>query len=330
MPEDELLDEQQETVDEWKAEAGKWKELATEHEKTATESAAAVQRLAELEKSTKDQADEHAEKLKATQAEAAAAAKAADERGQRTADEWRVEAEKWKQLSQKNEQLAKQNLAAVKRLEKLEADKATTTTAADKAKAEAEKIAAETKADLEAKATQAELRATRLAVAQELQVPTALVGLLSGDSKREIEQSADRLLRELANNKQPEVQAAAQAAAQAAVESQQKAKEDDELAQARKLLAQAEIKALRLEVATEKQLPSGLAEMLNANTREELAGQADALLAAIGGAKAAERSTRARMPTERLRSGALPEGASDSDIDPGKLADSILRRNRGY
>jgi hypothetical protein len=36
------------------------------------------------------------------------------------------------------------------------------------------------------------------------------------------------------------------------------------------------------------------------------------------------------MPTERLRSGALPEGAGEPDIDPGAIADNILRRNRGY
>jgi hypothetical protein len=83
-------------------------------------------------------------------------------------------------------------------------------------------------------------------------------------------------------------------------------------------------------VATEKQLPPGLADLLTGSNREQLDRQADALVAAIGGVKSAERSTRARMPTERLRSGAMPDGAGDSDIDPGKIADSILRRNRGY
>lgn len=313
-------DEPEESVEEWQAEAGKWKQKAVEAEKAAAENSGAVERLAELEKSTKGQADEHAEQLKATKAEAEQAAKSAEERGEKTAAEWRSEAEKWKQLSQKNEQLAKQNLAAVKRLEKLEAEK----DAADKKAAKAESRSAETKADLEAKATQAEIKAMRLAVARELSVPSDLADLLEGSSKREIEQSADKLMRALAANKPPEPEV------EKAAEVQAKAKEDSELAEARKLLAEAELKAMRLEVATEKQLPPELADMLNGRTREDLERQADRILAAIGGVKPAEKSTRARMPTERLRSGALPEGAGDSDIDPGKLADSILRRNRGY
>lgn len=325
MTVDEEIDEEaEESVEEWRDEAGKWKQKAAEAERAAAENAGAAARLAELEKSTKDEADQHADELKATKAEAEQAAKTAEERGEKTAAEWREEAEKWKHLSQRNEQLAKQNLAAAKRLERLEADTATATTKATKAKAESDAKTAETKADLEAKATQAELKAMRLAVAQELRVPNALIDLLSGSSKREIEQSADRLLRELAANKAPEPETVK------AAEVEKQAKEDGELAEARKLLAEAEVKALRLEVATDKQLPSGLAEMLNARTREDLERQADALLSAIGGVKSAERSTRARMPTERLRSGALPEGVADSDVDPGKLADSILRRSRGY
>jgi fused signal recognition particle receptor len=323
MSDEEEYDEADDTS-EWQAEAGKWKQKASEAERAAAENAGAAARLAELEKATSGQADEHAEALKAAKAEADEAARAAEERGDKTAAEWRAEAEKWKQLSQKNEQLAKQNLAAARRLEKLDAEGATATEKAAKVKAAAEAQTAETKADLEAKATQAELKAARLAVAQELGVPTALIDLLSGASKREIEQSADKLLRELAANKQPEPETVQ------AAEVQQKAKEDGELAEARKLLVEAEIKALRLEVATDKKLPSGLAELLNARTREELERQADALVTAIGGVKSAERPTRGRMPTERLRSGALPEGAGDSDIDPGKLADSILGRNRGY
>lgn len=322
-------------ADEWQAEAEKWKQKAAEQEKAAAENSAAAERLAQLEKTQQQREDEHAEQLLAAAQDVSQQLEAVQQEGEKTAAEWRAEAEKWKALARKNEDLAKKNLAAVARVERLEVDAATATTKAAKAKAEAERAravsdarAAETKADLEAKATKAELKAIRLAVAQELNVPTALVDLLAGSSKREIEQSADRLLRELAANKQPEPEAVQ--AAKNAAEAEQKAKEDSELAQARKLLAEAETKALRLEVATEKQLPPGLAEMLTANSREDLVSQADALLAAIGGVRSAEKSTRARMPTERLRSGALPEGAVDSDIDPGKLADSILRRNRGY
>lgn len=321
---DEELDEATETVEEWQAEAGKWKQQAAEAEKAAAENAEAATRVAQLEGTLTEREKRHAEKLAEAERLAVEAEKAAKAEGERTAAEWQAEAEKWKAATRKFEDLAKKNLAAAARLEKLEAEK--TKAAAEGAKAADQ--AAETKADLEAKATQAELKALRLSVAQELDVPTALVELLSGSSKREIEASADKLLRELAANKAPEPEAIK--AARAAVEQAAKAKEDGELAQARKLLAEAETKALRLEVATEKQLPPGLAELLTGNSREQLDRQADALLTAIGGVKAADRSTRARMPTERLRSGALPDGAAEPDIDPGKLADSILRRNRGY
>lgn len=309
-----------ESPEEWQAEAGKWKELAAKHERRAAENAGAAERLAQIEKTSSTKDDEHAEQLRAAKAEAEQAAEAAKAEGAKSADEWKTEAARWKEAARKFEDTAKKNFAAAARLEKLEAEKADATAKAAKADAQA----AETKADLEAKATQAELKAMRLAVAQELHVPSALIGLLSGASKREIEQSANKLLRELAANKAPEPEVA-----QAAQE-QAKAKEDTELAEARKLLAEAEVKALRLEVATEKQLPSGLADMLNGRTRDELVSQADALLAAIGGVKSAEKTTRGRMPTERLRSGALPEGAGEPDIDPTAIAEKILRSNRGY
>jgi hypothetical protein len=324
QPDEETDAVETESAEEWQAEAGKWKQKATEAQKAAAENSAAAQRLADLEKTQQEREDDHAQQLLAAAGAVEEQVEAARQEGTKTADDWKAEAEKWKALARKSEDLAKKNLAAVARLEKLEAEKA----AAAASSSKAQEQAAETKADLEAKATQAELKAMRLAVAQELEVPTALVELLSGSSKREIEASAERLLRELAANKQPEPEKIK--AAKAAVEEAAKAKEDGELAQARKLLAEAETKALRLEVATEKQLPPGLAEMLTGNTREQLDRQADALLTAIGGVKTADRSTRSRMPTERLRSGALPDGAGEPDIDPGKLADSILRRNRGY
>ncbi len=321
---EEELDGTEESVEEWKIEASKWKEKAAEAGKAAAENQGAAARLAELEKTQQERDDDYAQQLLAATKATEDAAETARQEGEKSAADWRSEANKWKELAQKHEQLSKKNLAAVARLEKLEAEKVAADTKATKAQAQS----AETKADLEAKATQAELKALRLSVAQELEVPTALVELLSGSSKREIEASADKLLRELAANKQPEPEKVQ--AAKAAVEEAAKAKEDGELAQARKLLAEAETKALRLEVATEKQLPPGLADLLTGSTREQLDRQADALVTAIGGVKTAERSTRARMPTERLRSGALPDGAGDAEIDPGKLADSILRRNRGY
>lgn len=323
--EDELADDEEtdpaDSAEDWEAEAGKWKQKASEAQKAATENAAAAQRLADLEKTAQQREDEHAEQLLSAATATQEQVEAARQEGTKTAEEWKAEAEKWKAHARKNEETAKKNLAAAARLEKLEAEQATAAANATKA----QEKAADTKAELEAKATQAELKAMRLSVAQELAVPTPLVELLSGSSKREIEASAEKLLRELAANKAPEPEKVKAAAEQAA-----KAKEDGELAEARKLLAEAEVKALRLEVATDKQLPPGLAELLTGRTRETLDAQADALLTAIGGVKAADKSTRARMPTERLRSGALPDGAGEPEIDPGKLADQILRRNRGY
>ncbi|HEX7160539.1 MAG TPA: hypothetical protein VF223_04790 [Trebonia sp.] len=311
--------EESDSADEWQAEAEKWKQKAAEAERTAAENAGAAERLAALEKAQQGRDDEYAQQLLAAAEATDEQVKAARQDGAKTAAEWQAEAEKWKELAKKNEQLAKGSVGAARALEKLEAEKAEA--AAKTTKVEAK--AAETKADLEAKATQAELKAMRLSVAHELKVPTALVELLSGSSKREIEQSADKLLRELAANKAPEPEQTK------AAEDQQKAKEDGELAEARKLLAEAEIKALRLEVATEKQLPSGLADMLNGRTREELDRQADALVAAIGGGRS-ETSTRARMPVSRLRPGALPDGANEPDADPQAVAESIMRRSRGY
>lgn len=326
---DKELEDDAESAEEWQAEAEKWKQKATEAEKAAAENSSAAQRLADLEKSQQDREDDYAQQLLAAAGLTEQQIEAARQEGAKTAAEWQAEAEKWKAHARKNEDLAKKNLAAATRLQKLEAQREAETAAATDKVTKAEAKAAETRADLEAKATQAELKAMRLAVAQELDVPAALIELLSGSSKREIEASADRLLRELAANKQPEVEALKAASAKAAAEQAAKAKEDGELAQARQLLVEAEVKALRLEIATDKQLPPGLADLLTGRTREQLDRQADALLTAVGGVKA-ERSTRSRMPTERLRSGALPEGAGEPDIDPGKLADSILRRNRGY
>lgn len=328
MSDEEFDETADQSAEEWQAEAGRWKQKAYEAERAAAEHADAAARLAELEKSAQRSETDYAEQLKAAAAEGDEKAKAAKEQGDKSADDWRAEAEKWKQLAQKNEQLAKGSVGAARALEKMRAEDEAAKAKAAEVKAESDTRTAETKADLEAKATQAELKAMRLEVAKELGVPIPLVELLAGQNKREIEQSADRLMREVANNKQPEpekVKAAEDAAKQEAA-----AKEDGELAQARKALAEAEVKALRLEIATEKQLPSALADMLNARTREELERQADALLTAIGGVKSAEKSTRSRMPTSRLRSGALPDGANEPEPDARAIAEKIMQRSRGY
>lgn len=300
-----------ETVEEWKAEAEKWKQQASEHEKAAKEHAGAAERLAEVEQTSQQQEDEHTEQMLAAAVEAEQEAQSARTEGEKTAADWQAEAEKWKALSRKNEGLAKANLAAARRLEKLEADGQA-----------AEQKAAETAADLEAKATDAEAKALRYEVAQEMGVPKELMSLLSGTSKKEIEEQADRLLVTLDRNKPPEPE-------QDTSEDEELAKERSELAEARKRAEEAEAKALRYEVAAERQLPSGLADLLTATNRDELLRQADALLAAVGPKPTDEVSTRARMPTKRLRSGALPEG-TEPESDPSNVAAEVLRRNRGY
>lgn len=302
-----------ETVDEWRAEAEKWKQQASEHEKAARENAGAAERLAEVEQTTQQQEDEHSEQMLAAAVEAEAQTEAAREAGEKTAADWQAEAEKWKALSRKNEDLARKNLAAARRLEKLEADGKV-----------AEQKAAETAADLEAKATDAEAKALRYQVAQEMGVPKELLSLLSGTSKKEIEEQADRLLVTLDRNRPPEPEPEPETEEDARL-----AKEREELVEAKQRAAEAEAKAIRLEVAAEKQLPGSVADLLTASTRDELLRQADALLRVIGPRTADDVSTRARMPTKRLRSGAIPEGA-ESEPDPSAVASAVLRRNRGY
>lgn len=311
-----------ESAEEWKAEAEKWKQQASEHEKAARENAGAADRLAEVEHTGQQKDDAHAEELLAAAVEAEQQEKAARTEGEKTAAEWQAEAEKWKTLSRKNEDLAKKNLAAVRRLEKLEADGELAKETADKTKAQLEAKAAETAAELTAKATAAEAQAIRYEVAQEMGVPKELLSLLTGNSKREIEDQAEKLLITLDQNKPPEP-------GPDPAETEKLEKERAELAEAKQRAEQAEAKALRFEIAAEMQLPSGVADLLTANTREDLVRQGEALLKAVGPRPSDEVSTRARMPTKRLRSGSLPEGA-EPEPDPSDVAASVLRRNRGY
>lgn len=319
----EAAQDQTETADEWRAEAEKWKQQASDHERAARENAGAAERLAEVEHTTQQQEDQHTEQLLAAAVEAESETQAVRQEGEKTAAEWQAEAEKWKALSRKNEDLAKKNLAAVRRLEKLEVDGEQAKESADKTKAELEAKAAETAAELEAKATEAEAKAIRYEVAQQMGVPKELLSLLTGNSKREIEDQAEKLLITLDQNKPPEPEDVK------AADDEKLAKERAELAEAKQRAEQAEAKALRFEIAAEMQLPAGVADLLTASTREDLMRQGEALLKVVGPRPADEVSTRARMPTKRLRSGALPEGA-EAEPDPSDVAAAVLRRNRGY
>jgi hypothetical protein len=88
----------------------------------------------------------------------------------------------------------------------------------------------------------------------------------------------------------------------------------DKLTAAEQRAVGAEQRALRMEVAQAKGLTASQAKRLVGATQEELEADADELLAAF----AAENQDGERppgRPTERLRSGAVPEAEPEPDID---------------
>lgn len=106
------------------------------------------------------------------------------------------------------------------------------------------------------------------------------------------------------------------------------------LADAEKRAVEAEKRALRLEVALDKGLNKTQAKRLVGDTEEELASDADELLASFrppgdddstpgeGGD-----TTRKGRPTERLTPGAAPSAEPEKDTDD--LVDAVVSR-RGY
>lgn len=103
--------------------------------------------------------------------------------GQEQTPDYKAEAEKWKALSRKHEQRAKANEAAAKRVEELESS----------SKTETERLADQAKA-AQKRAEDAEQRALRYEVALDKQVPANLMKFLSGESREDMEASADELL----------------------------------------------------------------------------------------------------------------------------------------
>jgi hypothetical protein len=109
----------------------------------------------------------------------------------------------------------------------------------------------------------------------------------------------------------------------------------DKVTAAEAKAAEAEHRALRLEVAVTKSLTPALAKRLVGTTREELESDADELLSTLGGTPAVEAAkgaadkttttggTRGR-PTEKLLPGAVPS-AEAVEMDPAKLAAKIPR-----
>lgn len=90
--------------------------------------------------------------------------------------------------------------------------------------------------------------------------------------------------------------------------------------------AKAELRAARLEVATEKGLPSSAVKFLTGETGEELAASADELLGLMA-ASEPEPATAApqRRPQERLKPGASPD--AEPQASPKDIAAALFRQH---
>lgn len=92
---------------------------------------------------------------------------------------------------------------------------------------------------------------------------------------------------------------------------------------AEKKLAEAESRALRLEIAHEKGLTPSQAKRLVGSSKEELEADADELLEAFKSTD--DRSdSPSRRPKEKLRPGASSQ--EEPDVSPSKVADEILSK----
>lgn len=104
----------------------------------------------------------------------------------------------------------------------------------------------------------------------------------------------------------------------------------DSLTVAEKRAADAEARALRLEVAAEKGLTMAQAKRLVGETREELEADAVELLESFGatGNGAGGAKPPAGKPKEKLRPGHVPDG-DGGEPDMGKVADLVFQQARG-
>lgn len=298
------------TAAEWQAEAEKWKQQAREHEAEAKRNAGAAQAFEQAQARIEGTEADTAKQVAETVAEAEARIAETRAEGERTAAEWQAEAEKWKGLAAKHEDRSKANALAAAQLEQLEAGKVDANAEIDAAKAE-----------IEAKATDAELVALRHKVAAEYRLPAELQQFLTGNSEREIQDHADRLLATIERHPKPEPEPEPTGEPDPAKVA--------ELAEVQARAAAAEAKALRFEVANTKGLPAELVEFLTADNREALEAQADALLTHVG--SQGEQSSRAKMPARNLRPGSMPDdGPYEREPDPDAIAEKIIRNRRGY
>ena len=97
------------------------------------------------------------------------------------------------------------------------------------------------------------------------------------------------------------------------------------LSAAEKRAQEAEVRALRLEVAAEKGLTPAQARRLVGGTKEELESDADDLLASF---PSSTPDAAPRKPQERLRPGSLPSGDQPEETDPAKLARAARARSQ--
>ena len=310
----ETVDTQDTTSDEaadWQTEAEKWKALAEKNEAQAKENFAAASRAEKLESEVDEQSKKAAEKIAEAEELAEQARQETSESASKDVEEWQAEAERWKQTSRKFEAIAKEHAAAARKLEEVEQTE-------DVEKAEA----VETAEQAEARATEAEAKALRYEVAQEMGVPQELRSFLTGSSRKEIEDQADAVLAQvnddpdsLNEETEPEGPDEAELAA------------NEKLAEAERRAAEAELKALRYEVAQEHGLESNLAQLLSATDKEGLVEQAQVLVK-YGKKDDTDDGPKRRRPRERLRSGAVPD--VDPEMSTADLASAVLKKARGY
>ena len=100
-------------------------------------------------------------------------------------------------------------------------------------------------------------------------------------------------------------------------------KNADTAASATKRAEDAEARALRAEVAGDKNLPRDLWQFLSATTQEDLEAQADALLKATGSSDD-KKGGPGKKPEEDLKGGTDPT-EDPEEMDPRKLADMVDR-----
>jgi len=98
---------------------------------------------------------------------------------------------------------------------------------------------------------------------------------------------------------------------------------------AEKRAADAEARALRLEVAAEKGLTLAQAKRLVGSTKEELEADAAELLESFGASNGNGGGVKppAGKPKEKLRPGQVPDASEEPDMD--KVADLVYRQARG-